>query len=129
MADLRVMTITGRVGQAPEMQQAKSGTNYVRLSVGNSRNYKNDSGGWDSETVWCTALLYGRNAEYAIENFQKGCPVSVFGMVEFSIWKDEVQVTFVDAKVNRLLGKKAEAAVLGSRESRESGDGGTPVRF
>jgi single-stranded DNA-binding protein len=125
MADLRQMTVTGRVGKAPEMLTSKSGTQYCRVGVANVEN-RQANGQWESVTLWCQVLLFGKQAEYAVQNLPKGCPVSATGRPSFEVYpagSDTVQVTLHGGSVQPLLTKKNQALILGAGSQTDGGGG------
>lgn len=119
MADMRKMSVTGRVGKTPEMLNSKSGTEYTRVSVACSENKRNSDGGWDNVTYWVSVVLYGKSAGYAVENLPAGAPVWATGDFELSVYKDKPQVTLTNAQVVPVLTKKLQAQIIDT-----SGGGG-----
>lgn len=79
MADILEVTILGRVGQEPELRQGPN------TQVCNLRIATRDRQG---ETVWSNAVLFGRDAENAVQYLTKGSKVLIRGarpaLVEWS---------------------------------------------
>jgi single-strand DNA-binding protein len=123
MSDMMQMTITGRVGKAPEMLKGKTGTAYTRVSVAVNEVKRNGDGGWDAETTWVNVVLFGKSAEYAVANMSSGARVHATGDFAISVWKERPQVDLKNARVSLLLSKKENEA-LGYGASRGSGGGG-----
>jgi len=122
MADLMQMTITGRVGKAPEMLTSKSGTGYTRVSVAVNEVKRGSGGGWDTITTWVNVVLFGKAAEYAVANFPSGCRVWATGDFRVSVYKDKPQVDLTNARVSLVLSKKENAA-LGHGVTERTGGG------
>jgi single stranded DNA-binding protein len=123
MSDMMQMTVTGRVGKAPEMLKGKTGTAYTRVSVATNAVKKNSTGGWDAETTWVNVVLFGRSAEYAVANLVSGVRVHATGDFRIGVYKDKPQVDLMNARVSLILSKKENLA-LGYGASEGSGGGG-----
>jgi single-strand DNA-binding protein len=74
------ITVTGNVGSEPELKFLESGRAVASFSVANTPRVKDSSGNWgDGETIWFRVTLWGRLAEAAVEDVQKGKRVIVDG--------------------------------------------------
>ena len=68
------------MGSEPELKFLESGRAVASFSVANTPRVKDSSGNWgDGETIWFRVTLWGRLAEAAIEDVQKGKRVIVDG--------------------------------------------------
>jgi single-strand DNA-binding protein len=74
------ITVTGNVGSEPEIKFLDSGRAVCSFSVANTPRVKDPQGNWgDGETIWFRVTLWGRLAEAAVEDVQKGKRVIVDG--------------------------------------------------
>ena len=80
-------TITGRVGKDPELKDSKGGSTYCRINLCVDE--------WDREAGenvprWAQCLLFGRQAERAVEHVRKGCTVTIAGEFK-AVTEDDVE--------------------------------------
>jgi len=74
-------TITGRVGQPPEVKTIGEGRQLVTLSVASSN--RKDSTTWVRCTIWREQL-----GQFVMDKVTKGARVCVAGMLEEQTWGD-----------------------------------------
>lgn len=74
---MRVMTISGNVGNEPEIRQTNSGMNVANFSVAVRRNRPDKDGSYNSDWVRCS--LFGKRADVIERYFHKGSHVVVTG--------------------------------------------------
>jgi single-strand DNA-binding protein len=74
-------TITGRVGQPPELKTIAGGRQLVTLSVASSN--RKDSTTWVRCTIWREQL-----GQFVMDKVTKGARVCVAGMLEEQAWGD-----------------------------------------
>lgn len=84
------ITLTGRLGQDPELRFSPSGTAIVRLSIVTSRRTKDDQGNWsDTDVTWWDCTGFRSLAENCAESLQKGMAVIAVGRVVQENWEDK----------------------------------------
>lgn len=86
MADINTITITGRLGQQPELHEFQSGSQVCSLSVATNH--------WDKRegkelTTWLTVKVFGKSAEYVNNNALKGGQVTINGTLRIEEWTDK----------------------------------------
>ncbi len=87
------LTVSGRVGQVPEIKYTKNGSKMVTLRLGV------DFGFGDKRvTEWIGVSVFGRNGEYA-ETLKVGDEVLVLGRFDVRKWKDKQGVTVTSIEV------------------------------
>lgn len=75
------VNLIGRIGMAPELQNASNGTSYSRFSIAVNQNYKDKKGNWVEDTQWMSLVLFGRDAERFVKQAQKGMEVAIEGRI------------------------------------------------
>lgn len=101
----------GFLGNDPEMQTTRDGTQYAKMSVATHRNKKNAEGTWEPITDWHRVMVFGRRAEICLEHLKKGAPVALEGHLnQFSTKKEDgknINVTSIVAdEIHFLSGPK-----------------------
>jgi len=112
--DFAHITIMGNLGRDPEVQVAKSGNKFTRLSVAVNKQIMTEEGA-QTQAVWYEVVCFGKTAE-ALEKFaQKGSKVLVTGKPEPQTYTDKsgnlrykIQVIATDVVV--AAGKKDQVA-------------------
>lgn len=74
---MRTMTISGNLGNDPEIRQTNSGMNVANFSVAVRRNRPDKDGSYNSDWVRCS--LFGKRADVIERYFHKGNHVVVTG--------------------------------------------------
>jgi single-strand DNA-binding protein len=112
---LNVMTITGRVGQEPEVRFTPSGTAVAKFSIADDYREKGTK-----KTNWWTVVAWGELATKVVEPYvKKGDMISVSGNAKVTSWeKDNVKhyKTEITIKDLMLIGRVGGAAPAGSGE-------------
>lgn len=86
MADINTVTLSGRLGNAPDMTYFESGAKTVTISIGVNKWSKKQ----EKEVVtWHTARAWGNKAEFIGEVAKKGALVFIEGTLEKDVFKDE----------------------------------------
>ena len=86
--DFAHITIMGNLGRDPEVQVAKSGNKFTRLSVAVNKQIMTEEGA-QTQAVWYEVVCFGKTAE-ALEKFaQKGSKVLVTGKPEPQTYTDK----------------------------------------
>lgn len=75
------VSVTGIIGNDPELKFSQSGVMYLALSVPDKKQKKNDQGGYDdlSATTWFRATVFGEAAEMLAGKVKKFDEVTVTG--------------------------------------------------
>ncbi|MBX7231709.1 MAG: single-stranded DNA-binding protein [Bdellovibrionales bacterium] len=81
MRSLNKVFLLGRVGQNPELQTAKSGQQYTKLSIATQRSWKNQEGKWQEASDWHSVMVWGSQAKLCVEGIEKGSLVFVEGVI------------------------------------------------
>ena len=84
--------VVGYVGQDPEDRRTPQGTAVTNLSVATNESWKDQSGEMKEHTEWHRIVMYGRQAETAIQYMKKGQMVYVEGRLNTREWEDQNQV-------------------------------------
>lgn len=93
MSDLRVpdlnhITIAGRLTRDPELKYTNAGKPVCKLSIANSRYYKDRDGQRTEETTFVDVTAWGPMAEWIGQRLTKGRPVIVEGRLRMQEWED-----------------------------------------
>lgn len=84
------ITLTGRLGQDPELRFGPSGIPIVKLSIVTSRRTKDDQGNWiDADTTWWDCAGFKQLAENVASSLVKGMTVIAVGRVVQDNWTDK----------------------------------------
>lgn len=85
------VTLTGRIGQDPELKFGNNGKAIARFSVVTSRRVLNrDTNEWsDEDTTWWNCTAFGPLAENVAESLTSGCAVIVTGRAFSESWNDK----------------------------------------
>jgi single-strand DNA-binding protein len=85
------LTLTGRLGQDPELRFSPSGIAIVRLSIVTSRRVKDQaSGEWsDADVTWWDCTAFKQLAENCASSLAKGMAVVASGRVVQENWEDK----------------------------------------
>lgn len=85
------VTITGNLGQDPELRFISSGAAVCTISVGDTPRRKNESGQWEDagETLWLRCTIWRDAAEAVAEHLRKGDRVTVVGRLKARSWEDK----------------------------------------
>lgn len=82
--------IVGRLGREPKHTQCSNGSKVVTLSVATKGIRKKAGRDEYEESVdWHRVNLFGKQAEYAMDNCNKGSRVYVQGSMKINTWQDE----------------------------------------
>ena len=87
-ADNRI-TLTGHVGQEPELKVGRSGTPWCSLSLATNRRRRTMEGEWEEQTDWHDVRLFGQAAHFVQREVRKGSRVEVEGSLAYDTWTDD----------------------------------------
>ncbi len=94
------VTLTGTLGQDPELKFTAAGKAVVSLSVVTSKSVKTDSGWENSEETWWRVTAWEKLAENIVESLKKGDPVIVVGRSFMDSFTDKTGAERQSLKVN-----------------------------
>lgn len=84
------VTITGNLGQDPELRFTPSGKAVATISVGDTpRRLNRDTNQWEDagDTLWLRCSIWGDPAETLAEHGRKGQRVTVVGRLKSRTWE------------------------------------------
>ena len=84
---LNKVIITGRTTTKPELKTTTSGVNVVQFSLAVQRNFKNSSGGYDTDFI--NIVAWRSQAEFASKYFEKGSLMTVVGSIQTRKYEDK----------------------------------------
>lgn len=84
MSDINTITITGRIGQAPEIRATQKGTKVANLSIA-CQDYR----GGEKVTDWFRVAVFGHDAGYVEQHIGKGASVAITGRLQTKSWTDQ----------------------------------------
>ncbi|RMH20020.1 MAG: single-stranded DNA-binding protein [Gemmatimonadetes bacterium] len=94
--------LVGNVGRDPDVQETKSGTKVVHLSLATNRRPFGEDG--VERTDWHRLTLWNRLAEFAAEHVGKGDRVYIEGRLEYDAYeRDGVTIPTADVNVRELV--------------------------
>ena len=137
------ITLTGRIGQDPELKFGNNGKAIARFSVVTSRRVldKTTNEWSDEDTTWWNCTAFGPLAENLAESLEKGCAVIVTGRAHSESWQDKnsgekrtamkviadevaPSLRFATAKVARAQRNEGGGGNNGAGRPRQSSNGG-----
>lgn len=111
--------LIGNLGANPELKKFDSGNAVCNFSIATNMKYKNQKGETVEETQWHKIVLWGKLAEFAAENLEKGNRILVDGRISTRNYKDDkgvIQyVTEIVANEMLILNGKAIAEPAAKR--------------
>ncbi len=94
--------LVGNVGRDPDVQETKSGTKVVHLSLATNRPPFGDDP--QEVTDWHRLTLWNRLAQFAEEHVSQGDRIYVEGRLEYDSYeRDGVQIPTADVNVRELV--------------------------
>lgn len=87
--DINHVIIAGRLTHDPELKYTGGGSPYCRVSIANTRYYKDKAGNRQEDTTFVSAVLWGPSSEWVSEHLAKGRPVLLEGGLTTSEWEDK----------------------------------------
>lgn len=125
MSDLRVpdlnnVVIAGRLTRDPELKYISSGRAVCKVTIANSRFYKDKNGERKEDTSFVDATVWDKMAEFVGERLKKGRPVIVEGRLKSDSWEDKA----TGQKRSKLEISAMRITPLDWDENSRSGSGG-----
>lgn len=85
MNDIRVLTVTGRVGADAELKTVGQDTKLLAFSLANTVRTKR-KGEWVDDTQWVRVAVFGRQAEFLAGKVKRGALVTCSGQPSWSAY-------------------------------------------
>lgn len=102
------VTLVGRLTRDPELKLTQEGTSLVNVVLAVNRNFKNQSGEYETDFVSCT--FWRKVAEITAQYCRKGSLVGIMGRIQSRSYDNQegkrVYVTEVIAEYVRFLDQK-----------------------
>lgn len=96
------ITLMGNVGSDPDVQETKSGTKVVHLSLATNRPPFGDDP--QERTDWHRLTLWNRLAQFAEDHVSQGDRIYVEGRLEYDSYeRDGVKIPTADVNVRELV--------------------------
>jgi len=94
MADLKFpnlnfVLLSGRLVQDPELRYTPSGRPVARMRIASDRRFKDQSGEWQTETLFVDVIAWRDLAERCADKLRKGSPIIVEGYLRSRSWETE----------------------------------------
>ena len=94
--------LVGNVGRDPDVQETKSGTKVVHLSLATNRPPHGDEP--QERTDWHRLTLWSRLAQFAEDNVSQGDRIYVEGRLEYDAYEREgIKIPTADVNVRELV--------------------------
>jgi single-strand DNA-binding protein len=90
--------LIGNCGSKPELRYTQNGTAVLSPSIAVTKSYKDSQGQQVKTTTWVNVVVYGKRAEWASQDLQKGTKVFVDGELNIRDYqaKDGTKKTVVE---------------------------------
>ncbi len=111
-------TLTGNLGQDPELKYSQNGSPFLRFQVASNYRARDEHGQWVETVEWIRVTVLGARAESLGQHLRKGQRVCVVGRLEARPW--------VDSNDNVRAGLELtanEVDFMSSREQNSQGSG------
>jgi single-strand DNA-binding protein len=108
----QIISITGRLGNDPELRFSPSGDPVTSFSIAAGRSWTDKDGNKVDKTVWFRVSIWGKQAEPCAQYLAKGRMAQVIGEIEPArVFTDKSGVTRASLEV-----KASQVIFLGSKE-------------
>jgi single-strand DNA-binding protein len=106
------ISITGRLGDDPQMRYAPSGDAVTSFSIAAGRSWTDKDGNKVDKTIWFRVSIWGKQAEPVAQYLAKGRMAQVIGEIEPArVFTDKSGVTRASLEV-----KASQVIFLGSKD-------------
>lgn len=82
---MNIVALVGRIGSDPEMRYTPSGLAITKFRLGVPRQRKAEPG--EQDTDWLDIVVFGQQAEFVSQYFDKGAQVGLTGRVQSRTWE------------------------------------------
>ena len=124
MAIYNSAVLIGNVGTTPEMRYTPQGKQVTSFTMATNRSYKTDNGERKDETTWHNIVVWGKSAEWANQNINKGMLVFVEGRISQRTWDGNDGVKHYKAEIIANKVSSLERKPNNGAKSVEENDGG-----
>ena len=100
MAGEGIITVTGNLGNDPELRQTPSGATVTSFTIANTPRVKKNNDWQDGETIWFRCFVWGKDATGAAQELRKGKRVIVTGRFNVESWQDKEGNTQKTLQIN-----------------------------
>ena len=108
------ISITGRLGDDPQMRYAPSGDAVTSFSIAAGRSWTDANGEKKDKTVWFRVSIWGKQAEPVAQYLAKGRMAQVIGEIEPArVFTDKSGTTRASLEV-----KASQVIFLGSKDDQ-----------
>lgn len=132
MASLNQATLIGYVGDAPKINQTRTGRKVASLSVATTEKgfTKQDGSVVADRTEWHNVILWGKLAEIAEKYIRKGSMIFVQGKMRTRAYDDaqgvKKYITEIECDSLQLLDRKTDASATPQSQTYTGGDDDLP---
>ena len=89
MAGEAIITVTGNIGNDPELRVTPQGSSVTSFSVANTPRVKKNNDWEDGETIWYRCFVWGKDATGAATELRKGTRVFIQGRFTVDTYVDK----------------------------------------
>jgi single-strand DNA-binding protein len=89
MAGEAIITVTGNIGNDPELRVTPQGSSVTSFSVANTPRVKKNNDWEDGETIWYRCFVWGKDATGAATELRKGTRVFLQGRFTVDTYVDK----------------------------------------
>jgi single-strand DNA-binding protein len=89
MAGEAIITVTGNIGNDPELRVTPQGSSVTSFSVANTPRVKKNNDWEDGETIWYRCFVWGKDATGAATELRKGTRVFLQGRFTVDTYLDK----------------------------------------
>jgi len=100
MAGEAIITITGNIGNDPELRAIPNGTPVTSFSFANTPRVKKNNEWIDGETIWFRCFIWGKDAAGAANELRKGSRIFVQGRFSVDNYLDKEGVERKALEIN-----------------------------
>jgi single-strand DNA-binding protein len=92
------VTLFGRLGKDPELNETEGGLKIARTNIATSVNVK-DGDDWKEKTTWHRVVTFGNRAGAFAQYLQKGSPVLIEGRIDNYSYEKDGETKYVSEVV------------------------------
>ena len=85
--------LVGNLGMNPEIVNFESGKKIAKFTLATNEVYSNGNGETKTTTQWHNVVAWGKQAEIAEKNLQKGSELAMEGKITYRQYEDKNSVT------------------------------------
>lgn len=100
MAGEALITVSGNLGNDPEMRKTPNGKLVTSFSIGNTPRIKQNEEWIDGETIWFRCFVWGKDATGAANELRKGSRIVLTGRFSIDTYLDKEGVERKALEIN-----------------------------